>query len=59
MALVDFSDQKLGRLTLLRDLLDRLPDTQIDPAPLELAPLEREPAQEKFGVLAPVKPYKP
>jgi hypothetical protein len=26
--LVDFNDQRLGRLTLLRDLLDRLPDTR-------------------------------
>lgn len=56
---VDFNDQRRGRLTLLRDLLNRLPDTRIDPAPMELAPLGREPAQEKFSVLAPVKPYKP
>ncbi|MDO8377300.1 MAG: polyphosphate kinase 2, partial [Aquabacterium sp.] len=27
--LVDFNDQKRGRLTLLRDLLDRLPDTKV------------------------------
>jgi polyphosphate kinase 2 len=27
--LVDFNDQALGRLTLLRDLLDRLPDTDL------------------------------
>ena len=27
--LVDFNDQKRGRLTLIRDLLDRLPDTQV------------------------------
>ena len=27
--LVDFNDQKVGRLTLLRDLLDRLPDTEL------------------------------
>ena len=27
--LVDFNDQSLGRLTLLRDLLDRLPDTEL------------------------------
>ena len=26
--LVDFNDQRLGRLTLLRDLLDRLPGHQ-------------------------------
>jgi polyphosphate kinase len=56
---VDFNDQRRGRLTLLRDLLDRLPDTRVDPPAFELAPLGRQPAQEKFGVLAPVKPYKP
>ena len=27
--LVDFNDQRAGRLTLIRDLLDRLPDTHI------------------------------
>ncbi len=27
--LVDFNDQPLGRLTLLRDLLDRIPDTEL------------------------------
>src|SRR3954454_15309876 len=27
--LVDFNDQPLGRLTLLRDLLDRVPDTEL------------------------------
>ena len=27
--LVDFNDQRLGRLTLIRDLLDRLPDTKV------------------------------
>src|ERR671927_560156 len=27
--LVDFNDQALGRLTLLRDLLDRIPDTEL------------------------------
>ena len=34
------SDQKRGRLTLLRDLLDHLPDTASDaPAALALPPL--------------------
>ena len=56
--LVDFNDQKRGRLTLVRDLLDRLPDTKVEPEPLELAPLRREPAEEVFGVLQPIAPYK-
>ncbi len=29
--LVDFNDQKRGRLTLIRNLLDRLPDTHCEP----------------------------
>jgi len=55
--LVDFNDQALGRLTLIRDLLDRLPDTRVDPAPLEMKPLDHKPLREKFGVLEPIKPY--
>jgi len=55
--IVDFNDQRLGRLTLVRDLLDRLPDTRVDPAPLEFAPLEDEPSRESFSVLRPITPY--
>lgn len=55
--LIDFNDQRRGRLTLIRDLLDRLPDTHVEPEPLELQPLEREPAQESFAVLGPIAPY--
>ena len=57
--LVDFNDQKRGRLTLLRDLLDRLPDTHVEPDPLVLEPLAHEPAQESYGVLSPIEPYNP
>lgn len=56
--LVDFNDQKRGRLTLLRDLLDRLPDTHIEPPALEFPPLGHEPLVEKYGVLRPIKPYR-
>jgi polyphosphate kinase 2 len=55
---VNFNDQKRGRLTLIRDLLDRLPDTRLDPPELSIEPLGREPASEEFGVLAPLKPFK-
>ena len=55
--LVDFNVQRRGRLTLIRDLLDRLPDTHVEPDALELQPLEREPAQESFAVLGPIAPY--
>ena len=54
--LVDFNDQKLGRLTLIRDLLDRLPDTKCEEKPLEWTPLDHEPRQERFGVLKPIAP---
>lgn len=54
--LVDFNDQKRGRLTLIRDLLARLPDTHIEPPPLDFPPLGHEPLQERFSVLQPLKP---
>lgn len=56
--LVDFNDQKRGRLTLIRDLLDRLPDTRVEPETIKLPPLGHEPLEEKFGELKPVEPYK-
>ncbi|SLJ96294.1 polyphosphate kinase 2 [Novosphingobium mathurense] len=55
--LVDFNDQHRGRLTLIRDLLDRLPDTRVDPAPLEMEPLDHKPLKEKFDVLEPIRPF--
>ena len=56
--LVDFNDQKRGRLTLIRDLLDRLPDTHVAPEPIDFPPLPGKPASEKFrGPLKPIKPY--
>lgn len=57
--LVDFNDQRRGRLTLIRNLLDRLPDTHVEPEPITLAPLGHEPSQETFGVLEPIAPYNP
>ncbi len=39
--LVDFNDQPLGRLTLLRDLLDRVPDTELPLADIPWPPLDR------------------
>ena len=43
---------------LVRDLLDRLPDTRIDPAPLDFPPLDSPPARETYGILAPLAPYR-
>ncbi len=56
--LVDFNDQKRGRLTLLRDLLDRLPDTAIDAPDMILPPLEHVPLSESFAVLEPIISFK-
>ncbi|HTL14786.1 MAG TPA: polyphosphate kinase 2 [Thermomonas sp.] len=55
--LVDFNDQKRGRLALLRDLLDRLPDTRVPAPTLELPPLPGKPARERYGVLRPLPGY--
>ena len=55
--LVDFNDQKRGRLALVRDLLDRLPDTAVPPVPAEFPPLGHAPSKERFKVLKPIKPF--
>ena len=56
--LVDFNDQRLGRLTLIRDLLDRLPDRRVKEEPVPLKALEGKPLQEHYGVVQPLKPAK-
>ena len=55
--LVDFNDQKLGRLTLIRDLLDRLPDTRVAETKIEFPPLAGKPLKEKYGVVKPLAPF--
>ncbi len=55
--LVDFNDQKHGRLTLVRDLLDRLPDTHVEPPELEFPQLGHEPLEETYIVIQPIAPY--
>jgi polyphosphate kinase 2 len=56
--LVDFNDQPLGRLTLLRDLLDRVPDTELPLAEIPWPPLKHAPLKERFGVLKPIPNYR-
>ena len=56
--LVDFNDQPLGRLTLLRDLLDRVPDTELPLDEIPWPPLEKAPLTERYGVLGPIAKYK-
>jgi len=52
--LVDFNDQKRGRLTLVRDLLDRLPDKKMPAAVVDFPPLKGPAKKERFGVLQPI-----
>lgn len=55
--LVDFNDQRLGRLTLIRHLLAQVPDRKVPEEPLQFPPLGHAPLTEQFGT--PLKPVKP
>ena len=55
--LVDFNHQKSGRLALIRDLLDRLPDVTVPDHRPDFAPLPGKPSKECYGVLEPIPPY--
>ncbi|MEO6579562.1 MAG: polyphosphate kinase 2 [Sphingomicrobium sp.] len=55
--LVNFNDQKRGRLTLVRDLLDRLPETDIPDDKVDWPPLGHEPLRESFGRLKPITDF--
>ena len=54
--IVDFNSQKRGRLNLIRDLLDRLPDTQVVDEPMEFPLLKGKPGVERYT--GPVKPIR-
>jgi polyphosphate kinase len=56
--LVNFNDQRLGRLTLIRHLLDQLPDTRVPGEPFVLSVLGRKPQAESFAKLKPISPLK-
>ncbi|MCH8180368.1 MAG: polyphosphate kinase 2 [Proteobacteria bacterium] len=56
--LVDFNDQRLGRLTLIRHLLDHLPDQAVPEQPFEMPALEGKLARENFrGAHRPIKAF--
>ncbi len=56
--LVDFNDQRLGRLTLIDHLLRSLPDEDIPGLPLTLPALPGPVHKESFdGPLRPIPPY--
>jgi polyphosphate kinase 2 len=52
--LVDFNDQRRGRLTLMRHLLDNIPERQVPEVLIEFPPLGHEPLRERFDT--PLKP---
>jgi polyphosphate kinase 2 len=52
--LVDFNDQRRGRLTLIRHLLDAVPEHDVPEQLLELPPLGHVPLREHFG--GPLRP---
>jgi len=55
---VEFDDQKRGRLTVIRDLLDRLPDREVPPEPVELKPLAKKGRKETYRTVKPIAPFK-
>jgi len=53
--LVDFNDQRRGRLALIRHLLDAVPDTRVPEVAFDFPPLGHEPLREKFkGKFKPI-----
>jgi polyphosphate kinase 2 len=52
---VDFNDQKRGRLDLIRHLLDHLPDHNVPEELVEFPELDGKPAKEKFTVVQPIE----
>ena len=46
--LVDFNDQRRGRLTLIRHLLDAMPEHDVPEVVIEFPPLAHEPLKERF-----------
>jgi polyphosphate kinase len=52
--LVDFNDQRRGRLTLISDLLARVPDRKVPSESVKMPPLRGKPLRESFR--GPIKP---
>jgi len=47
--LVDFNDQRRGRLTMIPHLLDHIPERQVPEERIEFPPLGHAPLRERFG----------
>ena len=52
--LVDFNDQRRGRLTLIRHLIEALPEHAVPETLIDLPPLGHEPLKESFKSLKPI-----
>ena len=57
--LVDFNDQKQGRLTLVRNLLDRIPESKVPRPVIDLPPLDGMPSEESYAVIDPLPGWTP
>ena len=57
--LVDFNDQHLGRLTLIRNLLDRIPEAKVKEPAVKLPPLRKKPNKERYTVIEPIADFDP
>jgi polyphosphate kinase 2 len=58
--LVDFNDQRRGRLTLIRHLLDQLPDQHVPEEAISMPPLDGPPEREHYPRgHKPLPPYEP
>ncbi len=56
--LVEFNDQQVGRLTLLRDFLNRVGDTELPLPEIEWPALAGPPLKEQFRVIEPIPNFK-
>jgi polyphosphate kinase 2 len=54
---VNFNDQRRGRLNLIRHLLKQIPDRRVPPETLTLPPLPGKPAKERFRVIRPIEEH--
>ena len=53
---VDFNDQRRGRLNLIRHLLDHVPERRLPEKPFYLPPLKGKPARERYaGAVRPIR----
>lgn len=54
---VNFNDQRRGRLNLIRHLLKQIPDRKVPLDTLKLPPLPAKPVKERFRVIKPIEEH--